>query len=189
MTVPPSTEPSDEGRQLLMIISPSASEPQDAAHIWVVYTTGSFPSSFPASTTRLLASRFMKAAICSRVTLSLGQNWVLSGGLQPRVTSASASQAMSSWKMLESGTSSKSSAAITTNGVTISSAIATRKAVKRREWAGIVVSFLVPCLCRSRVGEPSRELIDEKDSTQSEPSTTAVIQRDACPRLALALGG
>ena len=47
----------------------------------------------------------MKAAICSRVTGSEGQNRSLAGGLQPFVTPASASQEMSAWKTFESGTS------------------------------------------------------------------------------------
>src|SRR5690554_2943713 len=109
-----STELSVSGRQFDTGLPPlSGSRPQLAAQTSVVNAMLSWPSSCSASwavavwTTRLLARRFMKAAICPRVTLSSGQNWVLAGGLQPRVTSASANHAMSRWKVFESDTSSK----------------------------------------------------------------------------------
>jgi hypothetical protein len=71
----------------------------------------------------------MKAAICSRVTLSDEQNSVLSGGLQPRVTSFSASQAMSSWSSLLSGTSMNTSAAMAPSGIA-STIVTTRTATR-----------------------------------------------------------
>ena len=51
------------------------------------------------------SARVRKAAICSRVTRSLGQNRSLAGGLQPRVMPAAATQAMSRAKGELAGTS------------------------------------------------------------------------------------
>src|SRR5690554_6780751 len=79
-------------------------------------------------------ARTKNAAIWPRVTNSVGQNMSFSGGLQPRVMSSCASQEMSSWNMLLSGTSTNRSDAMPTGDVTTNTLDAnatTRSAVKR----------------------------------------------------------
>ncbi len=83
------------------------------------------------------ARRLMNAAICSRVTLSPGQNSSLVGGLQPRVTSLSANQVIEPWNVFESGTSVNRSLAMTVNGTATTRVKMTTLSRRRRR--GVVM--------------------------------------------------
>ena len=82
----------------------------------------------------------MNAAICSRVTLSLGQNSVLSGGLQPAVTPASASHSMCTSKIESSSSVNLPPAANTAAGTRATKSKVASMMIIRRLFG--LISFL-----------------------------------------------